>query len=107
MNNQYEFEFYQKTRLAAKFATFHAANPHVYEALVGLARKFRAKNRSAQTGISMLYEVLRWEYYLNTDSQDEYKLCNSYRAFYARLIMQNESDLEGIFNLKKSIADYE
>ena len=53
----------------------------------------------------MLYEVLRWEYYLNTTSDDEYKLSNSYRAFYARLIMQNEHDLEGIFNTKQSIAD--
>jgi hypothetical protein len=105
MNDQYEFEFHAKTKLAIKFELFHSSNPHVYQALVTLARRFRAKNRSAQTGISMLYEVLRWEYYLATDSEDDYKLCNSYRAFYARLIMQNEPDLEGIFNLKQSVAD--
>jgi hypothetical protein len=107
MSDQYEFSFKEKTNLAIKFELFHASNPHVYSALVTLARRFRTKNRSAQTGIGMLYEVLRWEYYLATDSQDDYKLSNSYRAFYARLIMQNEPDLEGIFNLKQSVADYE
>ena len=107
MNDQFEFEFSPTSKLAKKFELFHACNPHVYEALVVLARKFRAKNRSAQTGISMLYEVLRWEYYLATDSEDDYKLCNSYRAFYARLIMRNELDLQGIFNIKRSVADHE
>jgi hypothetical protein len=107
MSDQYEFEFHAKTKLAIKFELFHASNPQVYAALVSLARRFRAKNRSAQTGIKMLYEVLRWEYFLATDSQDEYKLSNSYTAFYARLIMQKEPDLDGIFNLKQSIADNE
>jgi hypothetical protein len=107
MKDQFEFEFYEKTKLAIKFEVFHASNPHVYAALVTLARRFRTKNKSAQTGIGMLYEVLRWEYYLATDSEDDYKLSNSYRAFYARLIMQNEPDLEGIFNLKRSVADNE
>jgi hypothetical protein len=106
MKDQFEFEFFQnKSKLAKKFDEFHAANPHVYEALVVLARRFRERRRDAKTGIGMLYEVLRWEYYLNTTSDDEYKLSNSYRAFYARLIMQNEHDLEGIFNTKQSIAD--
>ena len=107
MNDQFEFEFSTTSRLAKKFELFHASNPHVYSALVALARKFRAKNRSAQTGIAMLYEVLRWEYYLNIDTEDDFKLCNNYKAFYARLIMQNEPDLQGIFNLKRSVADNE
>ena len=106
MKEQFEFEFsLPKDKLTKKFEEFHANNPHVYEALVALARRFRERRRDAQTGIGMLYEVLRWEYYLNTTSDDEYKLSNSYRAFYARLIMQNEPDLEGIFNTKQSIAD--
>ncbi len=106
MKGQVEFEFFSpKCSLAKKFEEFHANNPHVYQALVALARRFRERRRGAQTGIGMLYEVLRWEYYLNTNSEDEYKLSNSYRAFYARLIMQNETDLEGIFNTKPSIAD--
>ena len=107
MNDQFEFEFSPTSKLAKKFELFHASNPHVYSALVTLARRFRDKNRSAQTGIAMLYEVLRWEYYLATDSEDDFKLCNNYKAFYARLIMANEPDLQGIFNVKKSIADNE
>ena len=53
----------------------------------------------------MLYEVLRWNYYMTVDSEEEYKLSNDFRACYSRLIMERESDLDGIFNIKRSVAD--
>jgi hypothetical protein len=87
-----------------RFKRFHAANPHVYDALVNLARRFRER-RESKIGIGMLYEVLRWNYYMTTESEDDYKLSNDFRACYARLIMSQESDLKGIFQTKKSIAD--
>jgi hypothetical protein len=53
----------------------------------------------------MLYEVLRWNYYMTTDSEDDYKLSNDFRACYARKIMAENLDLKGIFATKQSIAD--
>jgi hypothetical protein len=53
----------------------------------------------------MLYEVLRWNYYMSVDSVEEYKLSNDFRACYARLIMEQDPDLNGIFNTRGSIAD--
>jgi len=91
--------------IPARFDRFHAQNPHVYECLVSLARQVMARNRGRKIGIGMLYEVLRWEYFITTDSKDEYKLPNEFRACYARKIMEENSDLAGCFHIRKSIAD--
>ena len=55
----------------------------------------------------MLFEVLRWNYFMNVDSDEEYKFPNAFAAGYARLIMKQEPDLEGIFKLNKSTFDSE
>lgn len=91
--------------LNSRFIRFHTNNPHVYHNLVLLSRQFRERRPDAVVGISMLYEVLRWNYYMETDSNEEYKLSNDFRAAYARLIMKQEPDLSGIFKCKKSAFD--
>ena len=52
----------------------------------------------------MLWEVMRWEMYLRTDTPDPpaepFKLNNNHRAYYARTIMENELDLGDIFNTR-------
>lgn len=95
----------QDDSIPARFERFHAANPQVYDNLVALARQFRDKRRDGKIGIAMLYEVLRWNYYMTVDSEEEYKLSNDFRACYSRLIMEREPDLDGIFNIKRSVAD--
>lgn len=91
--------------IAEKFEAFHEQNPHVYDAFVRLAREWRAAT-GKPTGINALSEVVRWELNLKTaDASYEYKLCNTYRPFYARLIMAREPELAGIFELRSSEAD--
>lgn len=78
---------------------FHLANPHVYDELVGMARE--AKSHGAtKLGIGQMFEVLRWNVGIQTDTWD-FKLNNNYRAFYARLIMGEEPDLEDIFETRE------
>jgi hypothetical protein len=91
--------------LPARFERFDAANPHVYRALVSLSRGLRVKRPTSTIGIKMVYEVLRWRCYMETDTEEPYRLSNDFTAFYARKIMREEHDLNGIFQTKKSIAD--
>lgn len=110
MITQNEFSFDRivepdEDSIPARFRRFHAANPNVYEALVHLARQLQKRRNMSKIGIGMLYEVLRWNYYMTTDSEDDYKLSNDFRACYARKIMAEEPDLKGIFATKQSIAD--
>lgn len=89
---------------AARFDEFHAANPKVYDTLVELARLWVLRTGRSKLGIGALYERARWEIALATGDPD-FKLNNNFRAYYARLIMRREADLDGLFELRASEAD--
>jgi hypothetical protein len=90
--------------LDVRFAEFHDANPHVYDALVRMARRWRATGRN-RCSIAMLTEVLRWEIGITTTG-DPFILNNSYRSRYARLIEASEPDLAGIFETRSLRGDW-
>ena len=85
--------------LEQQFAAFHEANPHVYTALRRLA--LDAARHGRKLGIAMLFEVLRWQYAMNTtDQASEFKLNNNYRSFYSRLLMEREPELQDYFETR-------
>ena len=87
------------------FETFHALNPWVYDRLVSYARELKSRGRD-QVGIKMLFEVLRWSFFMSTDDPNSiFKLNNNYSSRYARLIMSQEKDLEGIFRARELKAE--
>lgn len=90
--------------LGEKFERFHGENPNVYRTLVRLAREWVNQTGRSKIGIKSLYEVARWHLAIET-SDPEYRLNNNYTAFYSRLIMLRESDLDGVFDLRCSEAD--
>lgn len=91
--------------IAIRFEAFHAANPHVYEVLCDLSRQWLASGKT-RLGVKALFEGARWELGLRTVTADgEYKLSNDYTAYYARLLIHNEEDLAGLFDLRASEAD--
>lgn len=86
-------------KLEDEFWQFHHRNPAVYALLVKLAREWK-RNTGNKLGIKALFERARWESGIRTDSR-EYNLNNNHTAFYARLIMSQERDLDGLFNLRE------
>jgi hypothetical protein len=90
--------------MADKFRLFHESNPHVYCTLRRLAREWINRTGKQKLGIGALYERARWDIAIQTNDP-EFKLNNNYRAFYARLLMARERDLDGIFQLRGSLAD--
>jgi hypothetical protein len=89
---------------AAAFEEFHQANKHVYATLVRLAREWINSTGSRKVGIKSLFEVARWTLAIET-SDAEYRLNNSYTAYYARLLMAENPELAGLFELRASSAD--
>jgi len=86
--------------IEGRFRAFHKANPRVYAELVALARQ--AKKRGAtRLGIAQLWEVTRWNILMETADYDAFKLNNTYRSRYARLIMEREPDLAGVFDTRR------
>jgi len=91
-----------ESELQARFEAFHAANPRVYATLVRLAREARAVGHQ-RVGIAMLFEVARWQLSIQTTG-DDFKLNNSYRSRFARLIMAQEPDLAGVFETRELLS---
>ena len=85
--------------IAERFDAFHRANPHVYAALVKLAREWKAAGHT-RCGMKMLFEVLRYERGIRT-SGEQYVMNNDFTAFFARLIMRECVDLRGFFEVRE------
>lgn len=88
--------------LEQRFLAFHNANPWVYEALVALTREYVARG-AQRVSVNMLVEVVRYQYG-KTIGDDTYKLNNNHRAFYARLLMHQHPEWDGLFETRRQRA---
>jgi hypothetical protein len=88
-----------KQTIDARFRAFHNTNPQVYARLVALAREMRQKR--ANWGIRPLIEIVRYEHAIATTGDDGFKINNDFCSRYARLIMENETDLAGFFETRE------
>lgn len=87
--------------IRARFEAFHTEHPEVYRQLVQLARQWVSVGRR-RLGIATLFERLRWEWHIaGLTDVDGYKLNNSFRALYARKIMAEHPDLDGLFETRR------
>lgn len=82
-----------------EFREFDAANPKVYSHLVDMTRQMYDRGHK-KIGMSMLYEVLRWRTMLAT-TDPQYKLNNNYQSRYARKIMAEFPEFDGIFETRE------
>jgi len=103
ITSQYEMDLREQGHLERAFWEFHEEHPEVYRTLVYFARQWRSRRGPESiVGIGALYERARWEMsFASLDDESSPRLSNSHRAFYARLIMHRNADLEGIFTLKR------
>ena len=82
-----------------RFERFHVENPHVYRELALIARRWKSRGHD-RGSISMIFEVIRYRAGLRTRS-DDFKLNNSFRSRYARLLMAREPDLAEFFETRE------
>lgn len=75
--------------LEERFEAFHAANPHVADALESLAAQWLSRHR--KVGVKSLGETLRWASGIQTDG-DPYRINNSYLSRYARLLIERHPE---------------
>lgn len=84
----------------AQFDAFRILNPWVEDALIHLTRDLQAAGHS-KVGMKMLFEVLRWQWLRATrDPNSDFKLNNNFTARYARVIMAEHADLDGIYETR-------
>mgnify|MGYP001284296386 CR=1 FL=1 len=87
-------------RPANQFLDFHHDNPHVYVELKRLCLQVRRAGVQ-RFGIRTLWERLRWYARFETTTADDWKLNNNYTRYYARLLMEQEPELDGLFEIRR------
>ena len=70
-----------KRTIQERFEEFHAENPRFYDLLVHFARFARKKGK--------------------TIGEEPFKFSNDFTSRYARLMMEQEEDLQGFFELRE------
>lgn len=93
----------KEATIQERFEAFDRANPHVYEALVGLVMQMRQRG-VRQYGMKGLFEILRWRYAMQT-SGDEFKLNNIFTSRYVRKLVTEYPELRDFFELRELKAE--
>ena len=88
-----------------RFASFHAANPHVFASMLELARARLARGER-RIGAKALWEELRR--HLQTTGAEAggevYRLDNSLTSLYARALLDAETRLVGVIETRQRRA---
>lgn len=91
----------RQASIRARWLRFHHEHPEVYEQLRTMALELVALGHE-RLGIRMLWEVARWRTMVGArNGQEPYRLNDHYPAHYARLLMDREPELEGVFETRK------
>jgi hypothetical protein len=89
----------KEATIQERFESFHNANPHVYVALRNLALQMLG-NGVREYGIKGLFEILRWQFALQTKGEP-FRLSNDFTSRYARLLVKNNPELDGFFVMRE------
>ena len=83
-----------------RFEAFHQLNPWIFDALEELAEDLIKQGRR-RIGISMLWEVVRWQYARSTvDPSSDFKANDHYHSRYVRLLIDVHPDWTDVFELR-------
>ena len=89
-----------RPKIEAAFWEFHNANPDVYAELKRIALDLIDRGYT-KFGIATVYEVARWRSMLRLGPSAKFKLNNNFRAYYARMLMDREPRLAGVFDTRR------
>ena len=79
---------------------YHKRNPHIYQAFERRALLIAGKRW--RFGAQAIFETLRWESLVGGD--EEFKINNSYTAYYVRLFEHKHPEHKGFF-VKRRLKD--
>lgn len=95
-----QYDLFSELRPAQKFEEFHRLNPQVATALEQMTRELVQRGRR-RIGIKMLFEVLRWNYFMETsDPNSDFKINNNYAPYYSRLLIERHPEWADVFELR-------
>jgi len=82
-----------------RFNAFHLQHPEVYKAICDKSRILKRRGVN-HYGIFALLNVVRYHSDVSANKSSPWRLNNNFAPYYARLIMRQEADLQGFFELR-------
>lgn len=86
---------------AKRTLEFHAKNPHVYTELERITNEVIDAG-IYHIGMEMIIGQLRWRSLIHTTG-DIYKINQNFATYYARLLIRNNPDWDGLFRFKDDV----
>lgn len=83
-----------------RFERYHTKHPEVFNHLVRLAREVKSTGLK-RCGISLLWERLRWFYWIECDASEKYRMNDNYRSRFVRLLIDKHPEFKGFFKLRR------
>lgn len=81
-----------------KFREYHLANRWIYQAFKEAAFEMKSTGRKRYSAKAIM-EFVRWNYDIENPGK-EFKISNSYTAYYARLLAHKHPEFEDFFQFK-------
>jgi hypothetical protein len=91
-------DLFAKPTIQDAFERFHAQNPEVYDLLRKFALEALGAGRT-KMGIKFIIERIRWEMLVVTRG-NEFNINNNFSSRYARKLMAEVPELDGVFELR-------
>lgn len=88
------------TELERRFAQFHRNNPEIFQQIERRALVLAKVGERKRIGIAEIVEDIRYDG-LTSSQGDRFKINNSFRAFYARLLIHRHSALASVIGLRR------
>lgn len=84
--------------------TYHKQHPEVWRMFEEFA--FQMINRGFKNySVNAIFERIRWEKDAGGDGENQFKIGNNYRAFYARRFMKKYPLHDGFFRTRKQTSE--
>lgn len=95
--------FHRRT-IQEAFEKYHADNPRIYELFKRFALQIveKRKNRpNKKTSANLLINRIRWEIYVETITDDGFRINDHYSSRYARKFVEEYPQYRDLFNFRE------
>lgn len=86
--------------LIAEFEKFDGENPRLWALFCRFCDQAITAGRR-KLGVSLIIERIRWEVFITTKSDDDFKINNNHRAYYARKWLATHPEYPGFFEIRR------
>ena len=92
-------ELFNKT-VTEQFNIFDRANPEVYKLFYSHVMDAITRGKK-KTSSKMIINLIRWHYYLETNTNDQFKINDRYTSHYSRKFIRQHPEYSHIFEFRR------